>query len=291
MGNKKMKKKKGNSGATKERKQLVDFLVTHKESIAIILGVCVSLYPILNSFYKILYRIECEKFYALPGKYFDANIDNRLLYLGCIIILVFISIAPALMKRYYEKKGNLTKAYLLDAAFLSIIIGVEIGLLNVYNLIEIMKQTYKTNRFYGFINNFLNNNSYITIIVIIILGTISVLGITLLKEIKSVRWKWINNLVCAVLYVSLGISVLLLLYGTMFKLSISIEYKTKYEFVKYDNAEYVVLSSYNDKLLIVPFEVDESGRYTFLTSQYLFGEPYDGVFQYKQIEYADKKMK
>ena len=65
------------------------------------------------------------------------------------------------MKKYYEKKENLTKGYLVEAVFLSVVIGMEIGLFNVYNLIEIMKQTHKTNDFFHWINNWLANNAWI----------------------------------------------------------------------------------------------------------------------------------
>ena len=83
-------------------------------------------------------------------------------------------------------------------------------------------------------------------------------------------------------------SVLLMLYGTIFKLSISIENKTKYEFVTYDNDEYVILSSYDEKLLIIPFEINENGHYIFKTDQYLFSERYGGRYQYRDIKYSPK---
>lgn len=271
----------------KEKKSIVDYIVSHKEFIAIILGLCASIYPIINTVYKIMYQSECEKFYGIPGKYFNSNIDNRLLYLCCIIILLLISIVPAFMKKYYEKRENLSKGYLVEAVFLSIIVGMEIGLFNVYNLIEIMKQTHKTNDFFRLINNWLDNNACFTITIVVVLGSISVLGITLMDKLKSIKWNWIKNVVCVILSVSLVASVLVMLYGTMFKLSISIEDKTKYEFVTYDE-EYVILSLYDEKILIVPFEIDEKGQYIFKTSQYLFDEQYEGIYQYRDIKYSPR---
>lgn len=88
----------------KDKKSVVEHIVSHKGLIKIILGICASLYPIVNTVYKIMYQGECEKFYGIPGKYFDSKIDNRLLYLCCIIILLMISIMPAFMKKYYEKR-------------------------------------------------------------------------------------------------------------------------------------------------------------------------------------------
>lgn len=85
------------------------------------------------------------KFYCIPCEYFNSNINNALLYLSCIVILVLISIMPAFMKKYFEKTEDLTKGQLAEAAVISVGIGMEMGLFNVYNLDIIMKKTYKTN--------------------------------------------------------------------------------------------------------------------------------------------------
>ncbi|MBQ7432689.1 MAG: hypothetical protein IJV50_04385 [Lachnospiraceae bacterium] len=285
MRRRRKKKTKGKREIT-EKKSIVEHIVSHKEIITIILGLCVSLYSIVNSIYKIMYQIKCETFYGLPGKYFNSNVNNGLLYVGGIIILLLISIAPTLMKKYDEQKENLTKIYLAKVTF-SIFIGVEIGLVNVYNLIEIMRQTYKMNNFFRTINYWLNNNAYFTITVVVILGSISVLGINFIDKLNNIKQKWIKNIVHSVVLLSVMISVLTMLYGAGSKLNISIEDKTKYEFVTYDT-EYVVLSSYNEKLLIVPFEIDENGQYIFKTSQYSFCEPYDGMYQYRDIKYSPR---
>ena len=284
----KRKKTIKKSMGEKGKKSIVDFIVSNKEFITIILGVSASLYAVANTVYKIKYQSECEKFYGIPGKYFDSNIDNRLLYLCCIIILLLISIAPAFMKKYYEKRENLTKGYLMEAVFLSIVIGMEIGLFNVYNLIEIMKQTYKTNHVFGLINEWLDNHAYFTITIVVALGSVSVLGISLIDKVRNIKWNWIKNAVCFILSVSLVASILVMLYGTMFKLSISIEDKTKYEFVTYDDYEYVILSSYDKINLIVPFDIDENGQCILKTSQYLFSKQYEGIYQYRDIKYRPR---
>ncbi len=88
------------------KNSFVNYIISKKELITIMIGLCATLYPIVNTVYKIMYQNECEKFYGIPGKYFDSDIDNRLLYLLCIIILLFMGIMPTLLKKYYEKKTN-----------------------------------------------------------------------------------------------------------------------------------------------------------------------------------------
>ncbi|MBT9699422.1 hypothetical protein [Eubacterium ventriosum] len=245
------------------KNSFVNYIISKKELITIMIGLCATLYPIVNTVYKIMYQNECEKFYGIPGKYFDSDIDNRLLYLLCIIILLFMGIMPTLLKKYYEKKDKLTKGNLVEAIFLSVIIGIELGCINVYNLIEIMKQTYRTCEVFQKINNWLDNHAYFTVTVVIILGSISVLGLTLMKYLKNIKCNIVKSVVCVILSVSLIASLVVMVYGTIFKLSISIKDKSKYEFVMYNEEEYVVLSTYEEKILIIPFEIDEKEQYIY----------------------------
>lgn len=268
------------------KNSFVNYIISKKELITIMIGLCATLYPIVNTVYKIMYQNECEKFYGIPGKYFDSDIDNRLLYLLCIIILLFMGIMPTLLKKYYEKKDKLTKGNLVEAIFLSVIIGIELGCINVYNLIEIMKQTYRTCEVFQKINNWLDNHAYFTVTVVIILGSISVLGLTLMEHLKNIKCNIVKSVVCVILSVSLIASLVVMVYGTIFKLSISIKDKSKYEFVMYNEEEYVVLSTYEEKILIIPFEIDEKEQYIFKTSQYLFINQDKGLYKYKNIKYS-----
>lgn len=267
-------------------KSFVNYIISKKELITIIIGLCATLYPIVNTVYKIMYQNECEKFYGIPGKYFDSDIDNRLLYLLCIIILLFMGIMPTLLKKYYEKKDKLTKGNLAEAIFLSVVIGIELGCINVYNLIEIMKQAYRTCEVFQKINNWLDNHAYFTVTVVVVFGSISVLGLTLMDHLENIKCNIVKNVVCVILSVSLMASLVVMVYGTIFKLSISIKDKSKYEFVMYNEKEYVVLSSCEEKILIIPFEIDEKEQYIFKTSQYAFINQDKGLYKYKNIKYS-----
>lgn len=281
--NKKQDKKQKKK--TNEEKSIVNFLILHKEPITLFWGVCVSLYPIINFIGKTMYQIECEKFYGLPGRYFDLNVNNKILYCIFIIILLLISCFPAIIKSLDEKSKKPKKGYLINAGFLSIMMGMAIGLINVYNLVEIIKNTYKVNKFFRIISVWVANNIFLIYIVVIAFGVVSVLGITLMDKLRDIKCKWMDKVVTFIFLISFITSILIMLYGTIFKVCVSIEDKTKYEFVTYD-VEYVVLSSDNEKNLIVPFEIDENGQYIFKTSQYMFKETYDGKYQYRDIGIA-----
>ncbi|MCI8670301.1 MAG: hypothetical protein HFI34_12430 [Lachnospiraceae bacterium] len=280
---KRNRNRKENREANK-KKSIIEMINSYKEIITFFVGFIAVLYPIINTVYKIFYQRECEKFYGLPGKYFSSSFNNRIIYLGCIFLLVMIAIMPLSIKKYGDKRGITSKGNLLQAIFLSIVIGMELGVFNVFNLIEIMKQTYKSNNFFRIINGWLNRNAVLTILIVVIFGLMSVLGITLLDKIRDIRWKLVKNMVCYLLSVSFVVSMLIMLYGTIFKLSITINDKTKYEFVTINNNEYVVISSYDNKLLVVPFEIYEDEIYIFKTKQYCFEEPYEGIYEYRNIE-------
>lgn len=279
------KRKQKNKIEKHENNSIINYIILHKELITIIFGLCVAVYPIINTIYKIMYQIECENFYGIPGKYFDSNIDIRLLYLFIIVIFLLMGTMPTWLKKYYEKRGELTKGTLTLTIFYAVIIGLALGFINVYNLIEIMKQTYRTHEIFGVVNNWLNSHAYFTIIVVLGFGSISTLGLTLMDCIANIKYVVAKNIVCVILAVSLIASLVVMFYGTIFKLSISIEDKSKYEFITYNEEEYVVLSSYNEKVLIVPFETDDNKeQYTFKTSQYSFISQDRGVYKYKEIK-------
>ena len=88
--------------SVKQQKSVIEYIVSHKEVIASVLALCAAVYPIINATYKVVYQAECEKFYGVPGKYFNATIDNRLMYLECVIILILIGVAPSIIKKYHE---------------------------------------------------------------------------------------------------------------------------------------------------------------------------------------------
>lgn len=280
---KRNRNKKENREANK-KKSIIEMINSYKEVITFLIGFFAVLYSIINTVYKIYYQSKCEKFYGLPGKYFSSSIDNRIIYLGCIFLLVMIAIMPSSIKKYGKKNGITSKGHLLQAVFLSIAIGMEVGVFNVFNLIEIMKQTYKSNNFFRIINGWLNRNAILTILIVVVFGSVSVLGITLIEKIIDIKWKLVRNITFYLFVISIIISIFIMLYGTIFKLSITIDDKTKYEFVTLKNNEYVVISSYDNKLLVVPFEINEDGLYVFKTKQYCFEESYEGIYEYRNIE-------
>lgn len=82
-----------------------------------------------------------------------------------------------------------------------------------------------------------------------------------------------------------------MIYGTIFKLGISVEDKTKYEVVTIDEEDYVVLSEHDDKILVVLYEVKENGEYIFDTSKYWFYEKYQGIHRYINLKYCPEISK
>lgn len=272
----------------KEEKKWIEKVIGNRELITIIVSACTALYPIMNYIYKIVYQNQCETFYGIPGKYFDYNMANKILYLICIIILIVGSVIPLIIIKQDEKRNNVTKGTLVEATFLAIIIGIELGAFNVYNLIEIMSQAYKVNGSLGRIVNYLDEHACMTVTVVIIFVLVTVLGITFNDKIRTINKKWIKNVISAIVIFSLSISILIMIYGTVFKFTISIKDKRYYEVVTYDQEEYVVLSSYQDKLLVVPFTISQSEKYVFKTSEYFFKDQYDATYRYVNVKYEPK---
>lgn len=283
--------KKSKKANKKAKISIPEWLFAKKEIIVGIAGGLAALYPIVNFMYNLSYQSKCEGFYGVPGKYFHSTIDNRLLYLAYILILIIICVTPVIIRKYDEKKQVQVKGSTVYISFVAAVVGMEIGFLNVYNLLEIMKQAHKTYDWIKSVNNFLDKNATITITVVIVAGTIALLGITLMDKLSVIKWKWIKIVINCVFIFSFVISLLLMIYGTIFKLGISVEDKTKYEVVTIDEEDYVVLSEHDDKILVVLYEVKENGEYIFDTSKYWFYQKYQGTHRYINLKYCPEISK
>lgn len=273
----KQKLRQNQNENTKETKISVgEFFKKYSEIIKIVAGILVALYPIANYIYEFIYQVKCEEFYGIPGIYFSTSINSRLLYLGLIVLLIILFLLPSFLRNYEKSQGKTTATSFLYYIFLSVVLGLEMGLINLQNLIEIMQVTDKQNIIFTYCNNWINNHAYLVAFIIIIMGSFSLLGIVLVTEIKN---KWIKRIISLISIISLVISGMLILYGTIFKLGTSIEDKTKYEIVTNQNEKYVVLLEEEDKVLVVKYS-NEKGEYIFDTNQYLFLNKYDCEFSY-----------
>ena len=272
---------KRNQNVTK-KKTFLEKIWSRKELLSIItVGIDVA-YPITNFIYDFIYKAKCEMFYNIPNKYFASNINGRMLYLACIIILILICIIPWYIKKNDEENKILTKWMILPAG----ITGLYLGVINVYNLDEIIKQTQKTTDFFTDFNICLLENANITAMVVVLLGIATPIGLAIADKINGIKRKWIQQTITLFFVLSFVLSFVLMVYGTIFKLNINIEDKTKYETVNLKEKEYVVISEYNDKLLVAPLEdVDEDGKYEFITSNYNFIDLGEGIYKY--IDFGD----
>jgi len=75
----------------------------------------------------------------------------------------------------------------------------------------------------------------------------------------------------------------ILLFGSISQITSTIDQKTKYEFITVDDNEYVILSEYKGKFLVVSFEKDR-GEYIFNTNQYKFINMNQGLITYKDVK-------
>lgn len=253
--------------------------------IVTIVGLFSTLCVFTNFVYDINYKINCGNFYGIPEKYFSTNIDKNIIYRLSAIVLVITYFVPRIMEKYYLKHNGDDKANTMYSIFLSVIIGIIMSAFLIYNLYII--SYYGEDQLFQKIRSF--SLKYINIISlpILVMSIAAIILITLpniinKREKKSRIW---YNMIVDVEVIVLVANAFIIGYGTWtrFKSDLNIENKTKYEFVKYECDEYVVLSEYNDKVLLVPFQVDEDGKYIFNTGEYIFKELDSGIFEYRNL--------
>lgn len=115
------------------------------------------------------------------------------------------------------------------------------------------------------------------------MGSLAIAGVTLLDKVRVVKNKCIKNVFGFILVVSIILNATLLLYGTIFKISITVEDKTRYEMITYEDKNYIVLSTYEDKLLAVEYERKDD-RYILKTYQYAFFDQFSCKYEYLDFE-------
>ena len=252
-------------------------LSSYKKIIFGLAGILVSAYPIVNIVYNALYQIKSEALYGIPGKYFHDSVDNRLMYLGCIVILMGMCAIPVIIKKHDEKslgQKTVSNAYVY---FLSIVLGVPVGVLNVDNWLAIMKHVYKKNSWFGNIVSFLSKNTYIMIF-IIILGSMAVLGLT--YNFQIIKSHFLKEFFIKMFAIAFALSFTLTIGGVVCRLSINLEDQTKYELVVIDKQSYAVLAEDDEKILAVPSIETKDEDFVFDTRKYYFFDKYQGTYQY-----------
>lgn len=259
---------------------------TNLSLIVTIFALFSALREIIHFVCDINYKIKCWNFYGIPEKYFSTSINKNIFYRVLAIALVIIYFVPRIMEKYYIKHNGDDKANTMYSIFLSVIIGITMSVFFVHNLYII--SNYGEDQLYQKIRSF--SLKYINIISLPIL-VMSIAAIIRITFPNIINWREkksriLYNVIVRVEVIVLAANIFIIGYGTWtsFILDLNIENKTKYEFVKYECDEYVVLSEYNDKVLLVPFQVDEDGRYIFNTGEYIFKELDSGIFEYRILK-------
>lgn len=151
--------------------------------------------------------------------------------------------------------------------FLSIVLGVPVGVLNVDNWLAIMKHVYKKNSWFGNIVSFLSQNTYIMIF-IIILGSMAVLGLT--YNFQIIKSHFLKEFFIKMFAIAFALSFTLAIGGVVCRLSINLEDQTKYELVVIDKQSYAVLAEDDEKILAVPYIETKDEEFVFDTRKYYF---------------------
>lgn len=272
--------KKQDAGIEKTKLTVGEKFKKYSEIIKVILATLISMYPIANYVYEFIYQMNCEKFYGIPGRYFSTNINRQLLYLAAIIVLIIILYLPLFLKNHHKKIGNEKMNSNLYYIVLSILVGLELTVINLQNLIKIMQVTNNKNIFFSYFNSWIDKHALLVLSIVVIMSITSLVSIVVISDIKR---KWIKKIVTWISIISLISSGMLIFYGVVLNLRTTIEDKTKYEIVTNLEKKYVVLTEEIDKIMVVEYSIEE-GMYVFDTSQYLFLNRSDCKFSYINTE-------
>ena len=142
---KKKKTKESQETKVKESQSLFAKILKHQGLIKILIGVLVVLYPIANYIYSYIYKLQCESFYKLPGRYFSESIDNRLISIAILVVIFVTAFVPIEFMNRYRKEGEESKYIIFISLFVSILQGLILAMNNMNIFIRIEKLDYKDN--------------------------------------------------------------------------------------------------------------------------------------------------
>lgn len=237
-------------------------------------------YPVINTIYNKIYQNKCEEYYQIPRQYFHENVEDRLIYLCFIIIFLLICISPIVVRKILAKKKKANIDIPLEFSIIALGMGGTIGILNILNFVEIVEKTYNINFIFTKISIFLLDHSISVMVVLVLLGYVSMAWMLFSQGIAKIKFRWAKAIITIVCFVATFINVLLLLLGTVSKLRVDIENQVSYEIVQVYDDKYVVLSEIDDKLLVVPYEINENDIYIFKSGKYSFVDKYEGSYTY-----------
>lgn len=245
------------------------------EFIVGLVGLLGIFYSIIMFIYNNIYQQDCEEFYKIPAKYFEGDLNEKILYIVFIIGLMAILIYPIIARNQDKKENHETKFTLIFYFGYMLIIGAYISVLNVYFLDAILKNIS--------INIFVNENGIITRVFVCF---ITYVGLVFLDKINNLKKS--KKIVSLFVIICISLDALLLIGSTGCVLSKSIKDKNNYEIMYVNNKKYVVLSEYDDKILAVPLRIGKDGQYIFSTSKYEFWDRLQGKFKFEKLDKRPK---
>ena len=241
--------------------------------ITLVTSLCAALNLISNQIYK----LNCQGFYNIPLKYFSVDIDEKIIVIFYTSILLSTMFFPYIEKKYLIRDGAKKATVIVGALFTAIFASLVICCLNIINLSIIIDKMERNSTNYN--KNFIFNNMNYIIITILILGVIGVIGIVFFDNICNIKNKVWGIIVAIVATMGIIVNFGLSFYSVFSQLTLDISDKSRYEMITNGCNEYIVLSYYNDKALVVNFKIDDGEYYTFYTSQYNFIDRYDGTYK------------
>ena len=250
------------------------------ENIVAILSVFMTVYTIANTVYIFNYRVKCEEFYHIPMKYFTTDIVRMLIGIFALILILIFSVMPLILRKVLSEQQLGVINNMGYLTIWAVVFGMIIGIINVYNLCEVMEHLYEINKVSNYISMWMIEYPECAIVIMIALSMFLLLGILIFDKVKMLKKKVVKVVFITIFCISYLVSALLMIFGTIFRWTVSLDEKTNYEMVEIEEVEYIVISEYKDKVLIVPFEINEKNQYVLKTSSYMFKEITEGHYKY-----------
>lgn len=260
------------------------------ESLKFTATVLIPLLTVLYGFGSFIasydYIRECSEFYGITKLYFSSYDFNPLFLRYAILCCIgYFYIFPFVYKdRYIKKENDICKTDKIS--IISIIVSNSIIslLFSLLNFLELLSKSNFRNENEGLISFIDINLSKLFIVHILIILILCFLEWHLITRAPTINKNKINVPVF-IFSLLLVVSLAPNLFSIDQIYKFPTEKEANYEFVTTNNSEYVVITHYEDKVLVVPYQCNDDGDYIFYTKNYSFLKPDECTFSYIKLEY------
>jgi len=265
--------------------KIKSFFSTHNPYTLILSAI--ALFPIksiLDYFVYQNYSIKAQEFYNIPKKYFLQNSNHALFTIALGLLLLLIIFSPVLLRDFLFKENEKQKIDIAGNIFLLFAISFFLFLISLSSFVQLLPDITEKQNSFLFLHHILSKYTVLYTILLFLSSCFTIFDIYFINQIKKMMRAVFFIFFCLIFIFSIFFSLMPFLVFFCNCVTQNPAQKQQYEtYIASDNTDMVILSSVNDKILVVPYTKDNHST-IFYTKKYMLIDPININMTYTKFE-------